>query len=520
MDDHNAFLHLLASIPPISSGGERRLERLLGDVVVGYDVDLRTPLYSAIPREEIVESLEREVGFTGNDELDEIEFHEKEKSLGSLSIRLPWAERVDSLDDFDHQDWNPDESALKQALMDFKAQLPVTELRPWTYERAFEVMTKGRNSGLPEVTSDKSVLGSYLDRARTLQSWEDVWWFLPFWRGQSAGLDLPPKQRLVWGDEKSDVINGLTTMHPILNALRSTSGFSAYTSDELVDVKITELLQRAHGRPILSSDFEKFDARAPRPLIESIMLDVYGGLFSAEGFRRLKISTDVMTQRGIVTPYTIRETKTGGIPSGVAHTSVCGSGINKVTGLYVACRTNQSLLVSECLGDDSVFLYSDGIDSETFAKYAKEIGLIVNPNKVFLSTKSCHYLQRWHSLDYTIDGLARGVHSPYRTVNGMMNYEYYPDESKGWNEWMDRVRWITQAENDRHHPHFNAFVRWLMEGDPKDYLRLVDPKRIFGRAGGVDVIRSTLNITPFPFNVRDPSGMESFRTVKILRKLN
>uniref|UniRef100_A0A2V0RA06 RdRp n=1 Tax=viral metagenome TaxID=1070528 RepID=A0A2V0RA06_9ZZZZ len=168
------------------------------------------------------------------------------------------------------------------------------------------------------------------------------------------------------------------------------------------------------------------------------------------------------------------------------------------------------------LGDDSVFLYVDELDSSSISDAVSELGLESNPSKQHISTTSVHYLQRLHSINFEEDGLYKGMRSVYRTLSGMLSYERFRNN---WSKWMDSCRWIMQLENAKNNPNFSNLVTFTKEGD--DVLNSGIPvKEIFSRAGGSMAIKSTLGISSYPFNSMDPSGIATFETTKLLDSMS
>jgi hypothetical protein len=321
----------------------------------------------------------------------------------------------------------------------------------------------------------------------------------------------------VWQFDHAETILGASILHPVLDVLSQRPGFSAWRDDLSVDMAITSLLEHATKLDvsIVSMDYSGFDSSVSASLIH-IIFELLRYWFAERDVLRLNLLESVFTSSGLVCPDGMWLGRDGSVPSGSALTNLIDSLVNLVAGLFVARVLGVQLVRYEVLGDDSVFLFSRSLPGAEISQAVKELGLETNPDKVWVSKESAHYLQRLHSINYQIDGVCRGVRSLYRTLSGMMSYERWTSE--GWSGYMDTARWIMQAENARWHPRFRDFVRFMRAGD-RILLSGLDPVEIFKRAGGSDKVRSVLSIASFPFNVQNPEGVNSFVTTRFLRSL-
>jgi len=497
----------------IPGGAVERLAFYLGRCERGFETDLRTPFYDGEPREEIIKRLEKEVGFTSFEELTEIDLHEKEK-VGSFSIMLPYEEQKENVEKYWHQKFSANETAFSQAVEKVRSILPLGSLRQWALKTSFGLMPKDTSLGLPWLTKDRAYVQSYFERAARLDSPEGIYPCVKYWRGQSAGLNATPKQRVVWGFDHAETIKGAAVLYPVLEALKMRNGHAAWIGDVAVDEAMTRILRKANGRRVISMDYSGFDSSLAVQLLDATD-DVIASWFVGPGSDCVKLIGLIGDTVPLVVPWEVLDGRNGGMPSGSVLTNLRDTIANRIAGEYVGIRSGVPLEDCEVLGDDSVFLFSGDMDPGTVSDCVAELGLESNPDKQFVSTRSAHYLQRWHSLDYVVGELCVGVHSPYRTLSGMTGYERL---RQGWQGEADSVRWIEQVENCRHHPYFDRFVRFLKNGD-KLLKSGIDPVRLLNRMGGPNEARNLLNIASFPFNSRDPSGFEAFDTVRMLRSL-
>jgi hypothetical protein len=313
-----------------------------------------------------------------------------------------------------------------------------------------------------------------------------------------------------------ETILGSSIGNPILEAIRAKPGFSGWLDSFAVDIAMTDLVNTAirSNVNIFSIDYSSFDTSVA-PHFYNYMYEILDHWFKPESRDFIKLLLDSMATVNLVCPDGIWTGRYGGMPSGSALTNLVDTLINLLAGFYCAERLGSELLRYEVLGDDAVFVFSESPEADDVAKIMGELGLSVNPSKQWISPSSAHYLQRWHSKEYLVDGVCRGVRSPYRAINSMMSYERF---RQGWNKYMDSARWIMQTENVRWDPRFDQFVEFVKEGD-KVLSSGADPVSIFARAGGASKIREVLSITSFPYNVQEPEGVDGFATTVVLRNL-
>lgn len=479
----------------------------------GVSVDYRSPLYDGRSREEIV-SLFKEIGLFGHPEMDQIDEEEIDK-IGTYSIRLPFEKIRDSLFEYFQND-NPlgETQSFEIARGKILSLIPFRSLRRASLTSAFQKMPTDTNLGAPTWSRSREYAGSYLERATSIESYLDIEPFTLFWRGTANGTSIP-KQRHVMGADHVDTILWETILIPLLDVLRDKSGFSAWKSPNDVDLAITELLTFAkrNGREVVSGDHSKFDTRLSRHII-NVCFDFIESSFSAADAPIINILREEFLYTGVICPDGLITGKDGGVMSGTGGTNLIDSLGNYFASEYVAAVLKVNLERVEILGDDFVSVWSSPVSGE-LEDVMLEIGLATNSEKQFISDSSCHYLQRWHSMDYLVNGLARGVRSPFRALNGMMSYERLRDK---WNKYMDSARWIMQANMVEWDKRFRSFVGILKKGD-EIMSSGMDPVAIFKAAGGSAKIRQVLGIASFPFNVKRPEGVDAFSVTRVLRSL-
>jgi hypothetical protein len=500
---------LLRSLP---DSGRHRLENSLARSAQGFPSDLRSQLYTDQDRGDVANSLSKILGQFEYSSLTNLEASEKGK-LGSYSIMSPWNERGDDLLPYYHQTHTANLVDLRSAWDRVKLLIPERSLTPDTLRLAFEFMTKGTSSGLPFMTRDKSVLGSYLDRATEITDPGEIYPCVIGWRGQPVGPGKLPKQRIVWMFDHAETILGLSILNPMLSRLRMHPEFVSWNDLDTIDVAITHLLSLEGTK--FSSDFTAFDSSVSRLLIDFVF-ELFEYWFIPEARERIHLLREVFATVSMVTPDGIWTERNGGVPSGSALTNMVDSLVNLLAYHYCAIRMNVRNVAVTVLGDDSVYIFDPSPTANDLEVAARELGLVMSETKQMVSDSEIHYLQRLHSRSWVVSGVNVGVRSAFRFLNGALSYERRRPQGE-WNRWMAAARTIMQLENCKNHPKFTRIVKFAGEGDT--LLFEMDPVEIFSRAGGSEFIRDVLRIGSFRYTSRDPEGIGSFAVTAVLRNL-
>jgi len=509
-----AVLSLEDLFPQLPTEGATRLRAHNTRTLAGSEEDLRSQVYHFKSREMLIEEVEEQIMEETYPILDSFEDSEK-RSIGAYSIQSPWAERRSSVTPYFHQTFNPNLKALEDAVTRVKSLIPMSSLSPDPIRLAFDAMPRGGNAGLPWLTRDKAVIGSYLDRANTIDSSEQIFPAVAGWRGQPSGLHELPKQRLIWMFDHAETILGLTVLHPVLDRLRLFEEFVAWNNLSRVDDVITTMMRRFRGKVFLSSDFSGFDSSVPGQMIDAVF-EVLKFWFIPMSHSRLTLLADVFKTVGLVTPDGVHVGRTGGVPSGSALTNLVDSLVNLIVYHYLAFCLQLDPLFATVLGDDSIFIYADVPSPQDISECVGQLGLTMNAEKQLTSDEAVHYLQRVHSYSYEVGGQFVGVRPIFRALNGIISYERRRNP-KFWNRNLAASRTIMQLENTASHPLFSDFVGYIAKGDRM--LLEVDPVRIFSNAGGSETVGRTLGIEAFRYTSRDPSAVDSFGTTRVLREL-
>lgn len=510
---NDGLQRIASSIPGLPEGVLGRIESNLDRLNRGNDTDFRTPLYDAAPRDEIIKNLSSVLGSADEEELAQLEERDKSK-IGPLSLIPPFSEWRDKVDAYWHQSFHAEESALNEAMSIVQRIVPARSIRPAAWSTVPSLLNPSGNYGLPWLTKDKKYLSWYMEDAKNLQSVEDSWPCMLYTRGQASNLK-ETKVRPVWGYWHGDTIAGARVLTPMLDSLRRSSGFAGWSTEQAVDKAITRLLDKCGDRRLLSSDYESFDSSVPVEVL-NVVDDILAGWLDDEGEQIVRLLGQIANVISLVIPYEVLSGRNGGIPSGQVFTSLRGTIVNLLAGVYAGIRAGSSLEDYEVLGDDSVFLFEQGLEPELFSEFVAELGLTANPSKQWISSTSAHYLQRLHRKIHTIDGICIGVRTPYRALSGMVGQERIDEDLPGI---MYSARWLVQAQNCHNHPRFREFVLNFLKPGDKVIGSGMDPVTIIRKAGGAKVVSEALGQGAYVNVVQAQlSSIEDWEITRILRE--
>lgn len=289
------------------------------------------------------------------------------------------------------------------------------------------------------------------------------------------------KTRVVYIYPYVDIIQENRFFLPLFSALRKQSEFSAFNGPDAVDLAITDMLLKAKDNPSLvcfSGDVSGFDDSVKMQLQSSGFAEIKS-YFQAEYLTELDEIALRFGTKPLVLPNGQVLSGWRGIPSGSNFTGIVGSVVNRQV-------LNLPPGFCQVMGDDFVGL-TDNPD-EIFARYGK-VKLGIHPQKSKVKPLCFVYLQRLHSLDYTVDGVAKGVYPTWRALNRLV----YPERRSDFDEYGLKgrdyfaIRSLTILENCKNHPLFEKFVKfWLSyekyilpsKSSIPSYVRMMEAKSV------------------------------------------
>jgi hypothetical protein len=502
----------------LDSASLARVTPYLSGVSNGQNVDIRTPFWDKRPREQVLSEWDaiinpREAELPGR--LMEIEVEQRSK-VGPYSIRVPWSERRADLELY-YDTWHRNVDCDLGVYHDsFHAQLrgrvEYGRLRPLGLKNAMQSLPRNTNSGLPYFTKRNKVEQQDLELAQN-DEWVNFGCVVG-WRGQASGLNELPKQRIVWMFPQSANIVEASYFRPLHDIFVVHPSFSAWTTPDGVDLAVKELLDgaKASGSPILSSDFSGFDQHLGPPITRPVF-DLMSLYFQASS--PLEQIEQYFHNVGIVTPDGFKD-GVHGVPSGSTFTNMVDSLAHILMQYHVAEREGKERHpYSQVQGDDGLLVLRGAEDLDSAIAAYEDCGMDMNPEKQFIGTEDCTYLQRYHHVDWS----AGGIYPTYRALSSLMGQERM-HSSDEWGPAYSTLRAIMILENCKHHPLFVDFVRFVANGDkyglgskwPGGIKRFLSP----------DVLRGAAELPGFvpSYNQEDRiSGIFTFKTVAIISEM-
>jgi hypothetical protein len=498
------------------------LPSYLSRVEKGRDKDFRSPLYGRdTPREVIVAEIEQ-FAYSKSVPAEMFDIERKEQGkIGPFSIMAPWTYRQPGVDKyFVDRKGDFDQSILNEAIVFIADYLKARKhLRPSNLDTVFAKSATNTNWGLPFFESGKTKGTEHYELARNFLLKGDFPYYPSIlgWRGQPNGTKIP-KQRVVWMYPHYVILLELLLQTSFLNGYKNHKSFVGWNEEPLIAKEVGRLL-KLFGLKV-SFDAGAFDANLIRPIIDGAFT-VFGQCFQTEYLSLLYPIQEYFVTSGIVTPDGTYEGRSRAVPSGSGLTNLIDSLCQLIIAAYVCLRHKgkAGLKTFECtvLGDDGLW-YWEGISPEKVTEFCNELRVEASLEKNFSSDTSCQFLQKYYSLEYVDSrGVPVGIRSVFRTVNGMLSYERLV---RGWSEYMDSIRWIMQLEQLAGHPKHHEIVLWAMRGDKLQLGRVLKGgvKELAKRAGGAAHIAKTLRIESFPLRSRDPKGIMSFKTTRVIEQ--
>nr|UAW00514.1 MAG: RNA-dependent RNA polymerase [Porcine picobirnavirus] len=454
----------------------KSLRSYFGRVEEGNDQDYRTPLFDGRPREEVLSEWSKilEPKLAGMEGLLDFENQLREK-VGPLSIMKPLSERLDDIDayyDAIHLRSKPISSeAISQLVKTMGSKISGLRLKnPFT---TWESMKKSTSSGSPFFSKRSTVIDrtfpALVDARDMSQVCDRPYSMCAIlgWRGQEGGPeDDDVKQRVIWMFPLSANIQELRLYQPLISGCQRFNLVPAWNGNDYVDEEVTLLFDtKKKDDVIICTDFDKFDHHFNADM-QSCALAVLDGIFTH--------SSDFDAWKELVYPikyaiplaYKFGEIRQGrhGMASGSGGTNADETLSHKALQIEAAITSHAELNPhSMCLGDDGILTYP-GIKLDHVLESYMSHGQEMNESKQSVSKTECTYLRRWHSSEYRVNGVCRGVYSTYRALGKLMGQErfYNPDE---WGPEMVVMRSLSIIENCRWHPCKEEFLQFCVKGD-------------------------------------------------------
>lgn len=453
------------------------LRAYFGAVREGYDVEIRTPFFQGAPLSDIImqwekhlDPLKRELPTLYNYEIDQ------SLKVGPMSIRKPLRDRMDDIESYYvplTRNATPiDQQAIDRVIKEWSC---VRGIRLRSEDRTVSEMKLSTNSGSPFFTRRRRVVDSTVPCTSFVKGQTSVIQILPSgtyeacavlgWRGQEGGPSVEDvKQRVVWMFPFAVNLNELQFYQPLIQAAQSHHLVPAWESLDAVDRRITMMMDtKAPNDVVVCTDFEKFDQHFQGPM-QDAALSIFETLATEETAMKDWLNYVFPIKYQIPLMYDYGQLRYGrhGMASGSGGTNADETLVHRSLQYEAAGRDRSELNpYSQCLGDDGVLTYP-GITVNSVVKTYQSHGQVMNPDKQYVSTEDCIYLRRWHSKQWSVDGVYAGVYSTMRALGRMCEMERFYE---GWDARMVALRQLSILENVKNHPLGEEFIEFCIKGD-------------------------------------------------------
>lgn len=455
---------------------DKSLRSYFGRVEEGQDQDYRTPLFNEKPRNEVLDEWKKilEPKLAGMEGLLNFENSLREK-VGPLSIMKPLEERMDDIDayyDAIHQRSKPiDPEAISQLIKQWVPKIGGLRLKE--PKSTWLEMKKSTSSGSPYFTRRMRCIErtwpALVDAFTMSQKLKEAYNMCAIlgWRGQEGGPEEDDvKQRVIWMFPLAANIQELRLYQPLIAGCQRFNLVPAWNGNDYVDEEVT-LLFDSKGKDdvIICTDFDKFDHHFNGDM-QDCALQVLDALVTHNRDWDAWKEHVYPIKYAIPLAYKFGELRFGrhGMASGSGGTNADETLSHKCLQLEAAITSGAELNPhSMCLGDDGILSYP-GITLDHVIESYTSHGQEMNESKQSVSTTECTYLRRWHSTDYRVGNVCRGVYSTYRALGKLMGQERFYDP-KLWGPEMVVMRSLSIIENCRWHPAREEFLQFCVKGD-------------------------------------------------------
>lgn len=455
----------------------------VGNTEKGSTVDIRTPFYkgeskSYPQRDEILKKWIPQLRVL-KDKLPglyEYEMAMAEK-VGPMSLQAPLNDRWDAIHEYWKAIHSPQEPISEEALhavVDECSSIKGVRIRDVL--RTLENMDLSKAAGAPFLGKKRDVedmtipytierwKGEHLQRLR-----RGIWLVAALlgWRGQEGGPEPEDvKQRVIWMFPFALSIEELRFYQPLIQACQRINFNPAWVSNDAVDMRMTQLMKTKGRRDkIICTDFTKFDQHF-NPTMAKGVKDIYWQLISKGDTQTIEWLTDIYDIKFNLPLLAGTTLITGehGMASGSGGTNCDETFGHRALQYEAAIGADQRLNKnSMCSGDDGCLTYP-GVSKEQVTDSYTKHGLEMNLDKQDESEREATYLRRWYDIEYTIDGINRGVYATTRAIGRLCAQEREYDPNV-WGPKMVTLRYLSIIENCKYHPLFEEFIEFCISGD-------------------------------------------------------
>lgn len=297
------------------------------------------------------------------------------------------------------------------------------------------------------------------------------------------------KLRAVCAMPKDDTVLGKPLLNRLIEAaktLKNNDGsriFVAYFTPEVIDKSMEIMLEtaNAHDLPFLSTDYSGFDKTVP----PWAAMDVAEALSRWMSPRMAKVFMSLVWtafyHTSCITTTRIVPEGPSSVKSGSWLTNCIDSFVNLAVQRYgLEAGFYQSIIDQVVNGDDGA-LCGEGINPESFAAAAAQIGLEANADKQYFAKDQLSFCQKIY-----FRGLPGGVYPISRTMAALISTEddvpMIPDDNAEY-QYVLTYRTLCRLDVARFNPNFVEFVKLIQQDDKLHLCSDMEAARVAKLAG-------------------------------------
>lgn len=458
----------------------------LGNVLVGQDQIYTTGFAHGKDIHTIIDEwISMVEQWTRENEIPGLLEFEKDMAakVGPLSVRVPWKDRVSSLEDY-YTDASFNEDHINPIAMDnmIKEWSVLSGLLLRSQGRVVENMPLSTNSGLPFFTKRRRFAEAHyypvrIMRLNGVRAYDHILYSnlpkdsdfyqvcaLPGWRGQEGGPNATDvKQRMVWMFPMAVNILEGQFYQPYIEACQHTGLVPAWISSAEVEKRMTMLFDSKGDNYVIGTDFSKFDQHFNSTMAK-MALYVYDSIAEQDdnyySWRQEVFPVKFRIPMLLPTDFDDRTCRISvglhGMASGSGGTNADETTAHRCLQYHAAAQQGAVLNPhSMCNGDDGIITYP-GVDVDQVVKTYTDFGQEMNVDKQHVSRDDAIYLKKYYHTKYRFGGVMAGVYSGARVL-GKLKYTERDISDLSDKEYV--LRELSILENANAHPLFNQLMR-------------------------------------------------------------
>ena len=451
--------------------------------VQGNQDDYRPPFWKGATREEVLGMWQKVFDGLGVQKkyptLYEYEMEMKAK-VGPMSIQAPLKDRISSIEDYYLRVEGKHDPIKQEAIEATKSFFGKAKgIRNRSLTNTATYMRLSTNSGNPWFTKRKRVIEETI---RSYIIYDNGKWYgiidgkryeiaaILGWRGQEGGISEDDvKQRVIFMMSVLLNLHELSFYQPAILAMQKNNLIPAYVSMENVDKEVSQLfLTKGADDVVICTDFTRFDQSfndcmqaAASDIIQYLGDDV-GSISNPDSW--ISLIYPAKFNIPLICSEDLMYTGPHGMGSGSGGTNFDET-VSHTALQFEACIDSKTVRNphSMAYGDDGI-LSAPGLTIDQVMQTYTSHGMEMNPEKQYVSKHDCVVLRRWHSINYTVNGIMVGVYPTFRALGRLLAQERFYDPVE-WGPEQVTLRAWSILENCNNSPYFEKFVDFVLTGD-------------------------------------------------------